>query len=221
VPVAARRALEDRHPLVAGLRRQLIGALGELLAHLRAPLRGRQHRCDRAGRDSEQEAQEEGAPVLLLLLLHPESNGGGVDELASRGDGGAGRAERERSSVPQILEQRAQRGLRPLRRVVGGARQGLGSVAAHRLAVLPGLVGQRTHLCAALRHLLGDLRVDHAVDQRADVVREIFGRCGRLCRHGASPRGSALRVHEVCHHRPFIDPGPFGPSAMANLYSAA
>src|SRR5574338_695904 len=60
-------------------------------------------------------------------------------------------------------------------------RRGLGHLGP---ALLHGLGDHAGQLLAALRHLVGELRVDHAVDQLLDAIGKIVGRLRRRSRHG-------------------------------------
>src|SRR5688572_4172257 len=108
-------ALEDRDPLRlpgAGveLAANLVGLDAQVVTDLATTLRGGEQRGNGSGHGPEHEPEEEGAPMTLLLAFAQTGpRRGGVDQLLAGRDGRTCGADGEGSTLPEVVEHRAQR----------------------------------------------------------------------------------------------------------------
>ena len=116
----------------------------------------------RAGRGTDQDAQEEGGPVALLAALPDAGADGGVlHQLASRRNGGTRRRNGHLPLLPELAQLRAQvvlpRAAAPAHGVTARVTRGLLGLAALRRRLLPCLFGTLRDGIAGLADRLRDL----------------------------------------------------------------
>ena len=154
---------------------------GELAAHFLAALRCREKGGNRARSRADEQAEEEGTPMAMLLLFaQPQSNCCRVDQLLGGRDRGAGRGDRNRAPLPDVpqhrAERRAPRPVGPARGVAARLGGALGCLTPEGSGVPPGfgrtvadtgagLGDDFHHLLAAPCHLVAELRVRDAVNE--------------------------------------------------------
>ena len=189
--------LEERHPFartagcLARLLGRVAGLLGQVVAHLPSRLGRGQDRDRRAGRRTDQDAQEERGPMALLAPLSDAGADRGVlNQLASGGDGSSRGRNRDFPLLPELAQLRAQvvlpRAAAPAHGVSGRMARGLLCLAALRRRLLPRLLGALRDriagladhfrdLSAALRNLVGHIRLEQLLNHRANLCRRLVG----------------------------------------------